>query len=92
MTYGVAFVMDESEKCLVQITGRLLSAIPAEQAIMAFATLLSISWEEANRRFSAAPCVVRAGLSHDEATKYQRVLQRQGIECMVFRQADELTV
>lgn len=84
--------MDESEKCFVHITGRLLSSVSSEQAIKAFATLLSISWEEANSRFSAAPCVVRGGLSHDEAAKYQRVLQRQGIECVVIRQSDELPV
>lgn len=84
--------MDESEKCFVRITGRLLSSVSSEQAIKAFATLLSISWEEANSRFSAAPCVVRGGLSHDEAAKYQRVLQRQGIECVVISQSDELAV
>lgn len=89
MTNWVVFVMDKSAKCFVLITGRLLSAVSSEQAIRAFASLLSISWEEANTRFSAAPCVVRAGLSQDVAAKYQRVLQRLGIECMVLTQADE---
>ncbi len=65
----------------VIITGKVLEPVPQWQAFSAFASLFSISPEEAIGRFLAAPCVVRGMLSREQAEKYCRVLQRQGVQC-----------
>ncbi|MDQ8037161.1 MAG: hypothetical protein REI12_07045 [Pedobacter sp.] len=65
----------------VIITGHVLEPVPQWRAVSAFASLFSISPEEALIRFQAAPCVVRGMLSLEQAEKYCRVLQRQGVQC-----------
>lgn len=70
----------------VIITGQVLEPAPQWQAITAFASLFSISPEEAHARFQAAPCVVRGRLSLEQAQKYCRVLQRQGVQCEMQRE------
>ncbi len=65
----------------VIITGHVLEPVPQWRAISAFASLFSISPEEAFGRFQAAPCVVRGRLSQEQAEKYCRVLRRQGVQC-----------
>lgn len=72
--------MDEMRYQVV-ITGRILGSTTHWQAAQAFASLFSISFEEALTRFQTAPCMVRGSLSRDLAEKYCRVLQRHGIEC-----------
>jgi hypothetical protein len=73
----------------VIITGQVLAPVPQSRAVSAFASLFSISAEEALGRFQAAPCVVRGMLSLEQAEKYCRVLQRQGVQCE-FRQEQVL--
>ncbi|MGH8493607.1 MAG: hypothetical protein ACRERR_10975 [Moraxellaceae bacterium] len=63
------------------ITGKVLEPVPLWRAVSAFASLFSISPEDALARFQAAPCVVRGLLSREQAEKYCRVLQRQGVQC-----------
>lgn len=64
----------------VIITGRVLGAVSPHHAISAFANLFSISPEQAQTRFTAAPCVVRSRLSAGQAEKYCKVMRRLGIE------------
>lgn len=73
------------EEALYQVilTGQALGPIPHWQAVRAFAHLFSISHEEALQRFRMAPCVARGQLSLEQALKYQRVMNRQGIACEV---------
>lgn len=72
----------------VIITGQVLAPVPQWRALSAFASLFSITPEEALSRFQTAPCVVRGRLSLELAEKYCRVLQRQGVGCVL--QQEEL--
>ena len=65
----------------VIISGKVMETVPLWRAVSAFASLFSISPEEALGRFQEAPCVVRGMLSLEQAEKYCRVLQRQGVQC-----------
>lgn len=73
---------------LVFITGNILAPSSRDEAVGAFARLLSLTEAEARRRIDGAPCVVRQGLDHETAEKYRRVLQRAGIECQVLQDPD----
>lgn len=72
--------MDEMRYQVI-ITGQFVAGTPHWEAVRAFASLFSLSFEEALARFELAPCVVRSGLSREQAEKYCRVLQRQSIHC-----------
>lgn len=65
----------------VIITGHVLGCVSRAHAISAFASLFSISQEEARTRFYHAPCTVRGQLNHEQAEKYCRVMTRLGIQC-----------
>lgn len=77
--------MDETLYQVI-ITGHVLGCVSQQHAIHAFANLFSISQEEASSRFDSAPCVVRGHLSREQAEKYCRVMQRQGIQCQCERE------
>ncbi len=72
--------MDEMRYQVI-ITGQFREGARHWEAVRAFASLFSLSFEEALARFELAPCVVRSGLSREQAEKYCRVLQRQAIQC-----------
>lgn len=72
--------MDEMRYQVI-ITGQFAEGARHWEAVRAFASLFSLSFEEALARFEQAPCVVRSGLSREQAEKYCRVLQRQAIHC-----------
>lgn len=66
---------------------RLVSARGAShQIVAAFADLFCLTLPEAESRLSHLPIVARDRLSHEQAQKYRRVLERAGLECEVREQ------
>lgn len=76
--------MDKMQYRIV-ITGETIYPVNHRQAVTAFSKIFGVCQREAAELFREAPRMVRGGLSHEQSQKYLRVLQREGIVCMIER-------